>query len=347
MWSMSSRQPQRQTSLRQADREQERENCARLGQDIRISENGYNRQWDSDYATLISISTTFFPGAQLNQPPADLILLSSDSVFFYVHTSVLLSSSQNNFNNLLPLPPSGTSSSSASSSDLVEPDQALLPLTEPSDTLNVLLHTVYNISCAHYAPTLSTLSAALKALVLYSIPLNTYVAPQTPLFTTLLSQAPAAPLEVYALAAQYGLEDVAVSASPHLLSYQLSSLPDELAVQMGPTYLKRLFFLHLGRSEALKRLLLPPPHPHAPTQECDFTEQKKLTRAWALASAYLAWDARPDMAGSTLESALSPLAERLWCDQCRQSLQERVRQLIVQWSVVKVRFYSSPLVALC
>jgi len=43
-----------------------------------------------------------------------------------------------------------------------------------------------------------------------------------------------------------------------------------------------------------------------------------------------------DMPGSTLESALAPLGERLWCDQCRESLQERVRQLIVQWSVVKV-----------
>ena len=62
---------------------------------------------------------------------------------------------------------------------------------------------------------------------------------------------------------------------------------------MGPVYLKRLFFLHFGRIDALKRVLLPPPHPHPPTQHCDFTEQKHLTRAWALASAYFAWDARP------------------------------------------------------
>jgi hypothetical protein len=47
------------------------------------------------------------------------------------------------------------------------------------------------------------------------------------------------------------------------------------------------------------------------------------------------------MPGSTLESALLPLGERLWCEQCREALQERIRTLIVQWSVVKVR--ASPL----
>lgn len=50
------------------------------------------------------------------------------------------------------------------------------------------------------------------------------------------------------------------------------------------------------------------------------------------------------MPGSTLESALSPLAERLWCNLCRESLQERIRTLIVQWSVVKV---SDPILLFC
>ena len=38
-----------------------------------------------------------------------------------------------------------------------------------------------------------------------------------------------------------------------------------------------------------------------------------------------------------MESALCPLADHLSCDICKQSLKDRVRQLIVQWSVVKVR----------
>jgi len=68
-----------------------------------------------------------------------------------------------------------------------------------------------------------------------------------------------------------------------------------MADAIGPIYLKRLFFLHFGRSDALRRVLLPPPNLHTPTTSCDFSDQKKLTRAWALASAYLAWDARPGM----------------------------------------------------
>ena len=68
----------------------------------------------------------------------------------------------------------------------------------------------------------------------------------------------------YALAASHDLYSLAVPISSHLLSYPLHMLTDELAEKIGPVYLKRLFFLHLGRLDALRRLLLPPPHPHFP-----------------------------------------------------------------------------------
>jgi len=87
--------------------------------------------------------------------------------------------------------------------------------------------------------------------------------------------------------------------------------------------------------DALKRLLISPPHPHPPTASCDFTEQKKLTRAWALASSYLLCDARPDTSVGMLEGALLPLGDHLWCDQCREMLRERIHTLSVSWSVVK------------
>ena len=79
-----------------------------------------------------------------------------------------------------------------------------------------------------------------------------------------------------------------------------------------------------------------PPHPHAPTPHCDFTEQKKITRAWALASAYHTWDARPDLSVSSLESALNPLADHLTCDECRKTLRDRIRDVVIQWAQVKV-----------
>lgn len=193
----------------------------------------------------------------------------------------MLSASQNSFNHLLP------------AESLTEDAEAIVPVPESSDVLNVVLHTIYDMSCSHYSPSIHILSASIVSLKAYGVDLSTYISPSTPLFNLLLSHSPASPLQVYALAAEHDLHQVAISASPHLLSFPLPTLTDDVAQQIGPVYLKRLFFLHLGRSDALKRLLLPPPHPHAPTPECDFTEQKKLTRAWALASAYLAWDARP------------------------------------------------------
>lgn len=169
----------------------------------------------------------------------------------------------------------------------------VVPLPEPSSTLNVVLHVIYNLSPAHYSPTLETLCAAVDALASFGVPVARHCTAATPIYALILAHAPIAPVDVYALAASHDMYELAVPASAHLLGFSLANLSDEDAARMGPLYLKRLFFLHLGRVEALKRLLLPPPHPHAPTAECDFTEQKKLTRAWALASAYLAWDVRP------------------------------------------------------
>ncbi|KAH7930105.1 hypothetical protein BV22DRAFT_1055790 [Leucogyrophana mollusca] len=279
----------------------------------------------ADENALVSVSTTFFPGAQNHPLPPDLVLLSSDSVFFYVHSHVLLGASDNGFNSLLP-PFSKTKSGQMGPVVLVP---------ESSTILNIVLHTVYDMSCSHYSPSFESLATAVRTLHIYGISLNRHIAPATPLHTLLLSHAPLRPLELYALAATYDLYDLAVPTSSHLLSFSLASLTDEMVDQIGPRYLKRLFFLHFGRSDALKRLLLPPPHPHAPTTACDFAEQKKLTRAWALASAYLAWDARPDLSTSTMESALGPLGEQLSCDLCRKALQDRLKNLIVQWSVVK------------
>ncbi|KAI0353477.1 hypothetical protein OH77DRAFT_601272 [Trametes cingulata] len=277
--------------------------------------------------TVVSVSTTFHPGANLLPIPADLIFLSSDGVFFYVHTTQVLAMSTNRFNNLVPPPPV--------KSKVRDDLGPVVPLPEGATVLNVILHAVYEISCAHYHPSIDTLVAAVDAMAAYGFPPKVHIAPSTPLYSLILSQAPMQPIVVYALAAAHDLYDLAVPVSSHLLSFALYTLTDELAIRIGPVYMKRLFFLHLGRLDALKRLLLPPPHPHPPTANCDFTEQKKLTRAWALASAYLAWDARPDLSTSAMENALCPLADHLSCDICKRSLTDRVKQLIVQWSVVK------------
>jgi len=279
----------------------------------------------AESSTIVSVSTTFFPGASLGPLPPDLIFLSSDAVFFYVHGHQVLGASENGFKSLLP------PKTQKGREDL----GPMISLSEHSTILNVVLHTIYNMSCTHYSPSVETLIGAVDALHKYGIPVAKYVAPSTPLFQLILAIAPLAPIDMYSLAGAYDLYDLAVPISSHLLAFPLPNITDELAERMGPVYLKKLFFLHLGRVDALKRLLLPPPQPHAPTAACDFTEQKKLTRAWALASAYLAWDARPDLSTSSIESALGPLRDRLTCELCQRTLKERIEQLIMQWAVVK------------
>ncbi|KAF9055123.1 hypothetical protein BDZ89DRAFT_7114 [Hymenopellis radicata] len=278
----------------------------------------------NDDGMFVSVSTTFYPGAQNHSLPPDVTLLTQDNVFFYVHSPVLLAASTNGFRSLIPVIPAS-----------VREHGPIIHVPESSPVLNIILHTIYDMSCTHYTPSFDTLDSAVKQFPAYGLDLKTYVTPQKPLFTHLLSQAPLYPIELYALASYFNLYELAVSTSSHLLSFQLSGLSDELVDRIGPRYLKRLFFLHIGRADALKRMLLPPPPPHPPTPWCGFEEQKKLTRAWALASAYLAWDARPDLSVATVESALSPLADHISCQLCQASLNERVKNLVVQWSVVK------------
>lgn len=294
----------------------------------------------------MSVSTTFYPSANLLSSNADLVFVSSDSVFFYVHMSQILRESSNSFKSLVPDP----HSLSAEDKSGVGP---IVPLSDPSPVLNIVLHTIYNMSFVHYSPANSTLVSAVDALHKYGISLRVHLTPSTLLYQYLLAQAPSSPFEFYATAGHYDLYELAAAVSPYTLAVPLSDLSDELVDRMGSIYLKRIFFLHLGRVDALKRLLLPPPEGHSPSSDCDYVEQKKLTRAWALASAYLAWDVRPgkqaflspmqslteyaDLSTTAIELALLPLGDHISCEACKHAFRERVKQLLIEWALVKVR----------
>jgi hypothetical protein len=277
--------------------------------------------------TDTSVSTVFHPGAVHPQLPADLILLSCDSVLFYVHSQRLIDASFNGFNSYLP-----RQHSQMYPSDL---KLTVIVLPESSEVLGIVLHTLYMMSCSHFCPTSEIIVQAVQALKTYGTSIKDYTAPSMPLYQLILSRAPLYPVELYAVASENDLLELATAISPHLLGYDLSSLTDVLCLRIGATYLKRLFFLHLGRSEALKRLLVAPPALHGPTADCDFAQQKKLTRAWTLAAAYLAWDPRPDLSTSTIEYALGSLDEYLTCGLCQQALQIRIKQLVIGWASIK------------
>lgn len=235
---------------------------------------------DNDSITAPA-SSTFHPGSHMDYLLPDLVLISSDKVYFHVHIHRILDACDFGFDSLL-LPLSGSIEVGIT---------PIVVVTEAAEILNIVVHTIYNISPSQFAPSLETLSASLTALAKYGISPRHYIVPSTPLFAMLLSYAPHFPIDSYALAASYDLYDLAVLISAHLLSFSFPSLTDALVTQIGPVYLKRLVFLHHDRMYALRSFLLHPPRPHRETFQCD--GKQKLTRAWALASAHLVWDATP------------------------------------------------------
>jgi len=218
----------------------------------------------------VSVSTTFFPGAHVFGSASDLILVPSDSVYFYVHSHVLLSASGNGFNSMLPI-------LAPENRDYFGPG-AILAVPEGSHVLNIVLHAIYDLSCTQYSPSFDTLVEAVSTLTTYGIAPKNVITPSTPLYDILLTHATIRPLDLYALASQNDLYDLAVATSSYLLSFSLSAISDEIAERIGPLYLKRLFFLHLGRAEVLRNILLPPPYPHPPTSVCGYSQQKKIDK---------------------------------------------------------------------
>ena len=229
----------------------------------------------------ISVSTAFHPDAHPHLPAVDTVFVSTEGVVFYVNSNVILKTCVNAFKEFL---------GSRLSDDKYR--YAPIPVDAQSAELNVILHLLYGTSPAAHSPSFEVLQNAVDHMQRYSIVPCNYIVPTSPLYTLLLCVAPLHPMDVYVLAAHHKLHELAVATSSHLLSYSLRRISEAQAERMGAIYLKKLMDLHLSRLSSLKNILLTPPHPHSPTRQCNFQEQKKLTRAWALASAYIVWDSR-------------------------------------------------------
>lgn len=280
-------------------------------------------------------------------------LLTKDGVYFYANLNRILSNSSNAFNGLLH---QGLQCHTPNSIGV-----PVVHVDELSDVLNIIIHAIFDMSCAAYAPSLDTMTDAVSRMPTYGLCPAQYLVSSAPLFALLLAQAPVHGITVYALAGEHQLEELAVLVSSHLLSFPLSNITDDLAQRIGPTYLRRLFFLHIGRVEALKRLVKPGLYPHSPTSACGFSTQKGVGRAWSLAAAYIAWDARPggyplmllvinspfqldvpDTSNSSIKAAFAGLFDDVECAECNLSLAKRLKDVIVNWSKVKVQLLSTP-----
>lgn len=262
------------------------------------------------------MSTTFYPR---EDHPTDLIILTSDNVFFSVHTSVLLEKSTNKFGGLI-----------------ASVDTQSITVPESSDSINLLLHAFYNYDPTNYIPTLAQISTMLSAVPKYGLAPDGLFARGTPFFNLTLNLALSSPLETFAVVCQHNLEELAVEVSHHLIAIPLHNLTDDLCARIGPIYLRRLVFLHLGRTERLKNLLRIPPAGHEPNQQCDKIDQKRnLEHLWIEATSSLAWDLNASTPVSLFHAVLSPLADKVSCVECKTSFKESIRKLIVDWTMVK------------
>ncbi|RPD58886.1 hypothetical protein L227DRAFT_179400 [Lentinus tigrinus ALCF2SS1-6] len=265
----------------------------------------------------LSISTAFTPSELVDGAAPDLLIVTSDAVHFHVHTRSILALSTNAFNRALASPVN------------------TLVVMETAAVMNVVLNVLYGWSCIVYEPEFEDVVVALAALVKYGASLPTLAVAPLPLFDLLLAQAPLHAIDIYASAGQYELEDVAVAVSAHLLAFSPSQLTDELALQMGPVYFKRILDLQQNRLLALKGIVLDPPAKHPPTLTCNIASRDELTTSWALATAQLVWDACPSISTDALQSAFERTCTGISCPDCRIKLQSRVQEVTRAWSAVK------------
>ncbi|KAI0709656.1 hypothetical protein C8T65DRAFT_739835 [Cerioporus squamosus] len=264
-----------------------------------------------------SVSTVFNVSLLIEGSPPDLIIITTDTVYFHVHTRIILRLSTNDFYGML--------------ADTV----STITVAETAAVINVVLHVLYGRSCTEFKPTFEEVVAAVASLVKYGAALSTLAVEGLPLFAVLLAHAPLHAIDLYALAGQHKLEEVAVAVSAHLLAYDTSQLTDELAVEMGPVYLKRIMELHQKLLFTLKAIVLMPPSKHPATAYCDAAAQGRLTTAWAFAAAQLVWDVRPSISTDTLQTAFERAYTSTTCPDCRARLQYRIEEITRTWSGVK------------
>ncbi|CAE6454648.1 unnamed protein product [Rhizoctonia solani] len=225
---------------------------------------------------------------------ADVLFLTPDHVFFYAHRSVILPYSTNYFGNLLANDPTYDINEEV---DITQPmsdsflsiEPQLVVINVTSDVFNVVLLALYQFPIQEFAPSNQALREVIPTLASLGCNPSIIACAKSELYGLLLKSAAADPLPMYAIAAQHSFESLAVSISALTLRTPLHGITEDLAQQMGPIYLKRIFFLHLGREAALRRTVLPQPtiHPPESNPKCDAESQKCIQRAWSLASAYV------------------------------------------------------------
>ncbi|KAI0093014.1 hypothetical protein BDY19DRAFT_402627 [Irpex rosettiformis] len=271
----------------------------------------------------VQISDTFNLNTNHDSIPPNTIILSIDNTVFAVHHHRLLACSINNFGGYLQ------------SNNLPSRENFISFLvSEPSDVLNVLLHTIYNIPCDVYSPSLSSISSSLSTFDKYGlVPFERFLSKGTPLFTTILNRAVVDPIETYALAASYALEDLAVAASAYTLHVKLHTLCPDIVDKMGTRYMQRLYNLHGSRMDKLRELLDRKLYPHVATPTCSVEKRQVVSRALNLAGKQVMYDASPAMTRSGIENVMRGVADSVACADCREAAHKHIKEISTQWMI--------------
>ncbi|KAF5361445.1 hypothetical protein D9758_006147 [Tetrapyrgos nigripes] len=273
----------------------------------------------------LTISTAFQESPDdLDRPTPDTILISSDSVAFHVAQASLLNASDNSFGGLLPI-----------TSEYKIERVRYLPKVQSSE-LNVMLHIIYATNWAHFCPSLQVIIRAIDHLPKYGIAPNTWITTTNPIYDLLLLYVPIYPLDIYSLCGRHDIYELATAVSPHLLSFDLSSLTGEDAESIGSLYLTRLFRLHRSRVEALVDSLMPAPNLHNPTQDCGYESQKTLLSAWTMAVTYLSRCAKPDITTGDIRNVFDSMTTQITCKDCLKGRDDRVNKIVLNWTLTKI-----------
>jgi hypothetical protein len=197
----------------------------------------------TEYKNASTLVSTRFNAEEPDMIDADILLVSRDGIYFYAHRATLLRSNWSR--PVLQDAAEDTDTEIDVTQPTISLDLPLLlttiTLDYPSEVLNLVLHFLYKFSVQSYQPSPTTLRATTSALSSLGYNPDTIFVPHSEPWILFLQAGVAEPLPMYALAAQYSLDSLAVAVSTFTLMVSPSDISDDLAIQMGPIYLRRLF----------------------------------------------------------------------------------------------------------
>lgn len=297
----------------------------------------------------LPISPIFHPKIIVDGNRPDIVFLTSDQLLFYAHRHYLKPISQNAFGGLL-------NAKHAPRNGLT-----LLPVAQSHKSFDLALRVIYNIPYANERYELETLLKVLQILKTYGFPLDQYTSPPSPFYSALIAEAPSNPLEVFVVAAENKLDALAAVSSSFLLSLDISSISDAMAIRMGPIYLRNLVGLHDHRLSVLRGLLCDPPKPHSDPSASSITGHKELQVAWYMAVAGFVGDLRPgehreasqlrfrrltlramsDFPVDVLQAGLLSGEQDLGCNECKEQFHAKITSVVSRWKETAVSYTPS------